>query len=88
VTSSRPAERIGLGLLVVGNAFSIWSALNPSPFTMRKFGVEEEDRAELRRWQLVAVVLILVMVTGVFLVFGKGRGEAAPAPAGGIPTVP
>jgi len=63
-------QRIGLWLLAVGNAFAIWSAFNPSLFTLRKFVQREgttQDRADAQAGMILAGVTIGVMFAGVLL---------------------
>lgn len=64
----------GLWLLALGNAFAIWSAFNPSFFTLRKFVQREgtaEDQADARAGMILAGATIAVMFAGVALVARK-----------------
>lgn len=64
-------EKIVLSLLlitVIFGAFEIWSALNPSYFTIKKFGVTTADQALISTGMLMAVVIIIVVSVSSFLI--------------------
>ena len=66
-----PAQ-IGLGLLLVGTLAGLWSAFNPSYFTIRKFGYREgteEDRQDLERGFQMFALTGAAVVLGTYLVF-------------------
>ena len=64
-------EQKGLILLGIGNAFAIWSAFNPSFFTVRKFAQREgteQDREDLKTGYALALGAVAVMGFGIYYV--------------------
>jgi len=55
-----------LWMLAIGNAFAIWSAFNPSFFTLRKF-VEREGTAIDRRDAWIGMILASIVIVAMFL---------------------
>ena len=55
--------------MTVGTVAAIWSAVNPSYFTIKKFGVTEEDKNTISQGIVIAAVLIIILLIGVWLVF-------------------
>ena len=68
-------QTIGLTILGAEAAFSEWSALNPSLFTIGKFSLREgsleEDINDIRQGMLASLGLIGAMSIGIYLAFGK-----------------
>lgn len=62
-------QKFGLALMVIGTSFGIWSAVNPSYFTIRKFGVSEEDRKLVIQGFAIGALIIFLLVLGVWMVF-------------------
>lgn len=58
-------KKTALWLLAVGNAFAIWSAFNPSFFTLRKF-VDREGTAQDRRDAIIGMVAAGVVIGMMF----------------------
>jgi Na+-transporting NADH:ubiquinone oxidoreductase subunit NqrB len=67
------AEKAGVVILAVEGAFGIWSAVNPSRFTIRKFMETEQDFADIRKGFLISSILIGGLVLAVILVFAGGN---------------
>jgi len=59
-------QTTALWMLGVGNAFAVWSAFNPSYFTLRKF-VDRDGSDEDKRDALVGMVLASVVILGMFI---------------------
>ena len=64
-------EEIGLALLATGTGFAVHSALNPSIFTISKFVGSEEDRAVLKKSANIALVVNLIISSGLFFAFKR-----------------
>ena len=68
----RTGEQIGLGLLLVGTLAGLWSAFNPSYFTIKKFALREgseQDREDLQAgFKLFGATSAAVLV-GTYLLF-------------------
>jgi uncharacterized Tic20 family protein len=56
-----------LTITVIFGAFSVWSAFNPSYFTIRKFGETDTD------WQLITTGIILAIVVIVVISWASFR---------------
>jgi len=72
-------EVIGLGMLGVGTAFSIWSSMQTSPTGLYKFVVLEgnEDVEKIARESMnLGAIAIIAVAGGLLIVFGP---EALPA---------
>jgi hypothetical protein len=64
-------RRAALWLLAIGNAFAIWSAFNPSFFTLRKFVQREGTRQDIedaKAGMLAAAAAIAGMVVAVAII--------------------
>jgi hypothetical protein len=61
--------KLGLALMTVGTVAGIWSSVNPSYFTIRKFGVTDDDKRLIYEGVLIAIALIVVTLVGVWMVF-------------------
>lgn len=62
-------QKFGIALMVIGTSFGIWSAVNPSYFTIRKFGVSKEDMALVEQGFIIGAIIIMLLVVGVWMVF-------------------
>lgn len=60
-------EKIALALMTVGTLFAIWSSVNPSYFTIKKFGVTQEDKKLIIEGVIIAIIVIVVTLVGVYL---------------------
>ena len=77
------AEKAAVVILAAEGAFGIWSAVNPSRFTIRKFTSSQQDLDEIHMGFIIASVLIAGLVFAVVLVFMEGNlGLAIPLGAG------
>jgi hypothetical protein len=66
------AGKLGVGLLVVGALAGLWSAFNPSFFTIRKFAAREgtdADRRDLRIGYCLFGISAAAVVVGTLLAF-------------------
>lgn len=61
---------IGLSLLGVISEFSIWSALNPSYFTIKAF-LKKEQVQNMRFGMDLGLALTGVLAAGLYLAYGK-----------------
>jgi len=64
-------EQIGLGLLGSISAFSIWSAMNPSVFTVGAFTTTPDHVSDVRLGMNVGLVLNLALGLALWLAYGK-----------------
>lgn len=62
-------EKIGLALMTVGTVTAIWSSVNPSYFTIKKFGITEQDKKLIYQGFAIGIIIIAVMLIGVWIVF-------------------
>lgn len=62
-------QKFGIALMLIGTSFGIWSAVNPSYFTIRKFGVSEEDKALVIQGFVIGFIIIAFLVVGAWMVF-------------------
>lgn len=62
-------QDIGLALMTVGTIGAIWSSVNPSYFTIKKFGITEDDKTLIYQGMAIGIVLIIVMLLGIWMVF-------------------
>jgi hypothetical protein len=53
----------------IGTVAAIWSSVNPSYFTIKKFGITEEDKKLILQGFGIAIFLILIMLIGIWMVF-------------------
>ncbi len=63
-------RRVALWMLAIGNAFAIWSAFNPSFFTLRKFVQREgtpQDIEDARTGMLAAAAVIAGMFAALLI---------------------
>jgi len=65
------ATKLGLALMTVGTIGAIWSSVNPSYFTIKKFGVTEDDKKLIYQGMAIAAFLIILLLVGIWLVFRK-----------------
>jgi hypothetical protein len=63
-------EQIGLSLLGSISAFSIWSAVNPSFFTIKAFTTKEQEK-NVRFGMNIGVVLTLALAAALWFAYGK-----------------
>lgn len=69
------AGKVGVGLLMVGTLAGLWSAFNPSFFTIRKFAQREgsdADRRDLRLGYWLFGISAGAVVVGTLLAFRSG----------------
>jgi len=69
------AGKLGVGLLLVGTLAGLWSAFNPSFFTIRKFGQREGsevDRRDLRMGYWLFGISAAAVSIGTLLAFRSG----------------
>jgi hypothetical protein len=57
-------------ITVIFGAFEVWSAVNPSFFTIKKFGVTASDKALIETGFLIAVTIIIIVSVGSFALVG------------------
>lgn len=67
-------EEIGVLLLGTTSAWGIWSATNPSTYTILKFGDVPEDIPRIRTGMNVGLLSILATSAGIWMLYGK-RGH-------------
>lgn len=77
-------DQIGLTFLSIGTAYGIWSAWNPSYFTIAKFAGTPEDLQNIKFGMNSAALISAIASAGIGLGFGK-RGVPA-AVAGALTT--
>jgi hypothetical protein len=65
--------QIGLTILGTISAFSVWSALSPSFFTIKKFADEEDESSTraLRFGMKMGMILDILLGVGLYLGYGK-----------------
>ena len=63
-------EVIGLALLGVSNSFAIWSAANPSVFTVSQFSTEQSKK-NARMGMNLGLALDLALSAGLYFAYGK-----------------
>ena len=68
--SKKNGQEIGLSLLGSISAFSIWSAVNPSFYTLKAFAKPEQEK-NIRFGMDIGVILDLALSAGLLLAYGK-----------------
>lgn len=63
--------QIGIAILGAISAFSIWSAVNPSFFTLKRFADDGESDHHIYFGMNVGLVLDLALSAGLWLGYGK-----------------
>ena len=63
-------SNLGLALMGIGTVGAIWSSVNPSYFTIKKFGITDQDKRIIYQGFGIGIVLIVIMLIGIYLVFG------------------
>ena len=71
------AEKAGIVILALEGAFGIWSAVNPSRFTIRKFTETQKDLDDIHTGFVVASVMISGLVFAVVLIYADANWPMA-----------
>lgn len=83
-TKKGSSGEIGLSILGTISAFSIWSAVNPSFFTIKAFNTPEHEK-DVRFGMKAGLVLDVVLGGALYLAYGKkGKWPAILTAATGV----
>lgn len=64
-------ETLGLSILSAEAGFGIWSALNPSMFTIAHFAESDTDIKNIREGMLTSLGIMGATAGGIYMAFGK-----------------